>query len=61
MPDVLDSPGSAAHFPIRARVALTALAPGKALVVLATTPEATIDLRALAADAKRAFAQAGCR
>ena len=36
---------------IRARAALPALAPGDVLEVLATDPEAPIDLAALAADA----------
>jgi tRNA 2-thiouridine synthesizing protein A len=40
---------------IRARAALPALAPGDALEVLATDPEAPIDLAALAADAALAF------
>ena len=42
---------------IRARLALRALAPDETLVVLATDPEAPIDLAALAADEDRAFAQ----
>jgi tRNA 2-thiouridine synthesizing protein A len=42
---------------IRARQALAALAPEESLVVLATDPEAPIDLAALAADEGRAFAQ----
>jgi tRNA 2-thiouridine synthesizing protein A len=40
---------------IRARAALPALAPGDALEVLATDPEAPIDLAALAADAGLGF------
>jgi tRNA 2-thiouridine synthesizing protein A len=40
---------------IRARAALPALAPGDALVVLATDPEAPIDLAALAADERLEF------
>jgi tRNA 2-thiouridine synthesizing protein A len=40
---------------IRARAALTALAPGDTLEVLATDPEAPIDLAALAADAALEF------
>jgi tRNA 2-thiouridine synthesizing protein A len=35
---------------LRARAALPTLAPGESLVVLATDPEAPIDLAALAAD-----------
>jgi tRNA 2-thiouridine synthesizing protein A len=35
---------------VRARAALAAMAPGETLVVLATDPEAPIDLAALAAD-----------
>jgi tRNA 2-thiouridine synthesizing protein A len=42
---------------VRARQALTRLPAGEELVVLATDPEAPIDLAALAADAGRAFAQ----
>jgi tRNA 2-thiouridine synthesizing protein A len=40
---------------VRARQALAALPAGEALVVLATDPEAPIDLAALAADAGRPF------
>jgi tRNA 2-thiouridine synthesizing protein A len=40
---------------IRARAALPGLAPGDALEVLATDPEAPIDLAALAADAGLGF------
>ena len=40
---------------IRARAALPSLAPGDALVVLATDPEAPIDVGAVAADAGCAF------
>jgi tRNA 2-thiouridine synthesizing protein A len=43
---------------ISARAALAAVAPGEALVVLATDPEAPIDIAALAADAGWAFAAA---
>jgi tRNA 2-thiouridine synthesizing protein A len=42
---------------IRARLALRAVAPDETLVVLATDPEAPIDLAALAADEDREFAQ----
>jgi tRNA 2-thiouridine synthesizing protein A len=41
---------------LRARAALASLAPGEALVVLATDREAPIDLAALAADEGLAFA-----
>ena len=40
---------------VRARQALPSLAPGEALVVLATDAEAPIDLGALAADLGRSF------
>jgi tRNA 2-thiouridine synthesizing protein A len=43
---------------VRARQALAVLPPGETLVVLATDPEAPIDLAALAADAGRGFAVA---
>jgi tRNA 2-thiouridine synthesizing protein A len=47
----LDARGLACPIPlIRARRALAGLASGDALVVLATDPEAPIDLAALAAD-----------
>jgi tRNA 2-thiouridine synthesizing protein A len=42
---------------VRARQALAGLPAGEELVVLATDPEAPIDLAALAADAGLAFAQ----
>ena len=42
---------------IRARRELSGLAPGDVLVVLATDPEAPIDLAGLAADGDHAFAQ----
>jgi tRNA 2-thiouridine synthesizing protein A len=41
---------------VRARQALTALAADETLVVLATDPEAPIDLAALASDVARSFA-----
>jgi tRNA 2-thiouridine synthesizing protein A len=41
---------------VRARRALAALPPDETLVVLATDPEAPIDLAALAADVGRDFA-----
>jgi tRNA 2-thiouridine synthesizing protein A len=48
---VLDVRGLACPLPaVKARVALAAVPPGGALLVLATDPEAPIDLAALAAD-----------
>jgi tRNA 2-thiouridine synthesizing protein A len=48
---VVDARGLRCPLPlVRARQALAALAPGETLVVLATDPEAPIDLAALAAD-----------
>jgi tRNA 2-thiouridine synthesizing protein A len=56
--EVLDVRGLRCPLPvIRARRRLPDLAPGAALVVLATDPEAPIDLAALAADHGLAFAQ----
>jgi tRNA 2-thiouridine synthesizing protein A len=53
---VVDARGLRCPLPlVRARQALAALAPGETLVVLATDPEAPIDLAALAADVGRAF------
>jgi tRNA 2-thiouridine synthesizing protein A len=43
---------------IRARSALASLAADETLVVLATDPEAPIDLAALAADTERSFSSA---
>ncbi len=40
---------------VKAKLALEELAPGKTIVVLATDPEASIDLAAWAADAGHAF------
>jgi tRNA 2-thiouridine synthesizing protein A len=58
MEEVLDVRGLRCPVPvIRARLRLGELAPGTALVVLATDPEAPIDLAALAADHGLAFAQ----
>jgi tRNA 2-thiouridine synthesizing protein A len=55
---VLDVRGLACPLPaVKARVALAAVPPGGALVVLATDPEAPIDVAAVAADAGCAFAQ----
>ncbi len=57
MAHVVDARGLLCPLPlIRARQALASLAPADTLVVLATDPEAPIDLAALAADAGRAFA-----
>jgi tRNA 2-thiouridine synthesizing protein A len=58
MPLVVDARGLRCPMPlIRARQALRSLAPERTLVVLATDPEAPIDLAALAADEDRAFSQ----
>lgn len=57
MPHVVDARGLRCPLPlVRARQALTALADDETLVVLATDPEAPIDLAALAADTGRGFA-----
>ena len=51
MEHVLDARGLNCPLPlVKARTALAALGPGDILVVLATDPEAPIDLAALAAD-----------
>jgi tRNA 2-thiouridine synthesizing protein A len=51
MEHVVDARGLACPLPlIKAREALAGLQPGDELVVLATDPEAPIDLAALAAD-----------
>jgi tRNA 2-thiouridine synthesizing protein A len=56
MPQLLDARGLACPLPaIKAKAALAALPPGEALIVLATDPEAPVDIGALAADAGRAF------
>ena len=56
MPHVVDARGLRCPLPlVRARQALAALAPADTLVVLATDPEAPIDLAALAADVGRGF------
>jgi tRNA 2-thiouridine synthesizing protein A len=53
---VVDARGLRCPLPlVRARRALAALGPGDTLVVLATDPEAPIDLAALAADVGRGF------
>jgi tRNA 2-thiouridine synthesizing protein A len=58
VPHLVDARGLRCPMPlVRARQALRALAPEETLVVLATDPEAPIDLAALAADEDRAFSQ----
>jgi tRNA 2-thiouridine synthesizing protein A len=57
MEETLDARGLACPLPaIKARRALAAVPPGGALVVLATDPEAPIDVAAVAADAGCSFA-----
>jgi tRNA 2-thiouridine synthesizing protein A len=57
MEETLDARGLACPLPaIKARRALAAVPPGGALVVLATDPEAPIDVAAVAADTGCAFA-----
>jgi tRNA 2-thiouridine synthesizing protein A len=59
-PHTLDVRGLACPLPlIRARRALADLAAGETLVVLATDPEAPIDLAALATDEGHAFTREG--
>ncbi len=56
MPQLLDARGLACPLPaIKARAALAAMAPGATLIVLATDPEAPVDIGALAADAGHGF------
>ena len=56
MPQLLDTRGLACPLPaIKAKVALAALAPGATLIVLATDPEAPVDIGALAADGGHGF------
>lgn len=51
MPQLLDARGLLCPLPaLKARRALAELAPGETLVVLATDPEAPVDVGALAAD-----------
>jgi tRNA 2-thiouridine synthesizing protein A len=58
MERTLDVRGLACPIPaLRARIALRSVPPGGTLVVLATDPEAPIDLAALAADEACAFAE----
>jgi tRNA 2-thiouridine synthesizing protein A len=57
MEETLDARGLACPLPaIKARRALAGVPPGGALVVLATDPEAPIDVAAVAADAGCSFA-----
>jgi tRNA 2-thiouridine synthesizing protein A len=57
MEQTLDARGLACPLPaVKARLALARVPPGAALVVLATDPEAPIDVAAVAADAGCAFA-----
>ena len=57
MPQLLDARGLLCPLPaLKARRALAALAPGDTLVVLATDPEAPVDVGALAAEGGHAFA-----
>ena len=56
MDTLLDARGLACPLPaVKARAALAAVPPGAALVVLATDPEAPIDVAAVAADAGCSF------
>ena len=56
MPQLLDARGLACPLPaIKAKAALAALAAGETLVVLATDPEAPVDIGALAAEAGHGF------
>lgn len=57
MDTTLDARGLACPLPaVKARRALAAVPPGGALIVLATDPEAPIDVAAVAADAGCSFA-----
>jgi tRNA 2-thiouridine synthesizing protein A len=57
MDQTLDARGLACPLPaVKARRALAGVPPGAALIVLATDPEAPIDVAAVAADAGCAFA-----
>ena len=56
MPQLLDARGLLCPLPaLKARRALAELAPGETLVVLATDPEAPVDVGALAAEGNHAF------
>ena len=62
MEHTVDARGLSCPLPlIKARAALPGLGPGDELVVLATDPEAPIDLAALAADAGLGVAPGGPR
>jgi tRNA 2-thiouridine synthesizing protein A len=57
MEETLDARGLACPLPaVKARLALAGVPPGGTLVVLATDPEAPIDVAAVASDAGCAFA-----
>ena len=57
MNTTLDARGLACPLPaVKARRALSAVRPGSALIVLATDPEAPIDVAAVAAEAGCTFA-----
>jgi len=57
MPQLLDARGLLCPLPaLKARRALASLAPGDTLVVLATDPEAPVDVGALAAEGGHGFA-----
>jgi len=59
MERTLDARGLACPLPlVKAKAALAGLGPDDVLVVLATDPEAPIDIAALAADERRAFTAA---
>ena len=59
MERTLDARGLACPLPlVKAKAALAGLGPGDVLVVLATDPEAPIDIAALAADERRSFSAA---
>jgi tRNA 2-thiouridine synthesizing protein A len=56
MPQLLDARGLLCPLPaLKARRALADLAPGEVLVVLATDPEAPVDVGALAAEGGHGF------
>ena len=56
MPQIVDARGLRCPLPlVRARQALAVLGADEVLIVLATDPEAPIDLAALASDVGRAF------
>jgi tRNA 2-thiouridine synthesizing protein A len=56
----VDARGLACPLPlVKAKLAMEALAPGESLVVLATDPEAPIDLAAWAADEGHGFKERG--